>query len=238
MAIVLQVPCDEGTGTTAADDSGNGLDLTPGTMPDWTLTARGYALDLNGTTHNLQNSSWGTYNPTSAITVACWVNGPAQDNQIVLSHYDSGSNQRSWTIGTANSAWSPGDTADLAVIISQNGALVTNYKIYEATTTDAFDDSWHHIAFTWSSASGLKLYVDGVPQTTSKISDLAVTSLHDSSANLMLGALFSSGSPANFWEGLVNDIRIYDTVLTDDQILEIMGGSAAAHDYRRVMGMV
>jgi hypothetical protein len=51
----------------------------------------------------------------------------------------------------------------------------------------AFDDAWHHIAFTFDSGT-LKLFVDGVEDVNpTKTNDHAISSLHDSTADLSFG---------------------------------------------------
>lgn len=242
MAILFWTPCSEGTGTTVGDISGNGLDLTPGTMPSWAQDVRGWGLDFNGTTHYLKNSSWPSINPTSAITVSAWIN--AADSQptapavaMIVAHSNGGaSNDWSWAMGTSNSAWN-GNTNKLGVILSADGTYGAGAnKVYESATT-ILDSAWHHVAFTFASNT-LVLYVDGNSQTPYQVYNDTVNSLKDCASDLVAGAFLSASSPANFFDGLVNDIQIWDAALSAAQITQVYRRRAAVYHWRRGRGDV
>jgi len=79
-------------------------------------------------------------------------------------------------------------------------------------------DTWHHVALVVDefASPSVKIYIDG-----------ALAGSGGSSANfggfgLMIGAFYDGfSSPANFWNGLIDEVRIYNRVLSIDEILEL-----------------
>lgn len=79
------------------------------------------------------------------------------------------------------------------------------------------DDSWRHLAFTLSSSRVLELFVDGVSQGTAQ----AFGTSNPFANTLRIGSSFlpSFVPPQDFYNGLIDDLRISDVALTPDQFL-------------------
>jgi len=79
------------------------------------------------------------------------------------------------------------------------------------------DDSWRHLAFTLSSSRVLELFVDGVSQGTAQ----AAGTSNPFANTLRIGSSFlpSFVPPQDFYNGLIDDLRISDVALTPDQFL-------------------
>ncbi|MFA5173930.1 MAG: LamG-like jellyroll fold domain-containing protein [Candidatus Pacearchaeota archaeon] len=73
---------------------------------------------------------------------------------------------------------------------------------------------WHHIVAVANGNEG-RLYVDGVDRTT----DSTIDPILSNNLNLTIGR--QSGTGAAPFEGLMDDIRIYDFALTPGEVLEI-----------------
>ena len=71
--------------------------------------------------------------------------------------------------------------------------------------------TWHHIAGTWDGTTK-RLYVDGVLAAS-----VASTFAYDTS-QLVLGADLNPAGLDLFWDGVLDDIRVYDRPLTEDEI--------------------
>jgi hypothetical protein len=69
------------------------------------------------------------------------------------------------------------------------------------------DDQWHHIGFVWDGAKRV-LYVDDVLVTEDMQERLA-----DSSGVLNIGC-GSNHTTGTFWSGLIDDVRIYNRVIS------------------------
>lgn len=82
------------------------------------------------------------------------------------------------------------------------------------------DGDWHHIVGVRDTANGaLKLYYDGVEETLTTESPILDTS---SGFPLVFGASSgthpTTGKHVNFYTGLIDEVRIYNRVLTPDEI--------------------
>ncbi|MHC4727449.1 MAG: LamG domain-containing protein [Planctomycetota bacterium] len=79
------------------------------------------------------------------------------------------------------------------------------------------DDSWHHITATWDINADAKLYIDGGEP---------VSVPHDANEFNLSGTI-RLGRPAGgerFYNGLIDDVRLYNYVLSADEIAAIMRG--------------
>ncbi|MCB9841590.1 MAG: LamG domain-containing protein [Phycisphaeraceae bacterium] len=82
------------------------------------------------------------------------------------------------------------------------------------STTSLNDDQWHQVVFT-RDPSMIRVYVDGAPAEQSK----TPVSIGPTFAPLMIGGLENpSGSPFGACDGLLDDIQIYNRVLSDADI--------------------
>jgi len=75
---------------------------------------------------------------------------------------------------------------------------------------------WHHICLTYDGSTA-RLYADGVE---------VASEAKDWNLNLSLGHLGRQvNSAAEFWDGAIDDVRVYSKVLTPEQIAEVMRGN-------------
>ncbi|MDO5980231.1 DUF3472 domain-containing protein [Flavivirga spongiicola] len=100
-----------------------------------------------------------------------------------------------------------------------------------STTTGLDDDAWHHVAVTYNSADGdklkdVKVYIDGALDTNtpdgtgnSYRSEIVVINTDISTNNIRIGS--AEYNDSYFWQGAIDDVRIYSETLTESQILDI-----------------
>jgi hypothetical protein len=80
-------------------------------------------------------------------------------------------------------------------------------------------DRWYHVAVTFNGSS-YKLYIDGILVQTAVDE---VNPIQNSSANCVLGAMDqSNGNPFNFFNGWIDELRIWKSELTVYQIRQMM----------------
>ena len=84
------------------------------------------------------------------------------------------------------------------------------------------DGKWHHVAGAYDGTE-YKLYIDG--RTNVSVASSGVLLGGATAYYGTIGAHYkrSDGAPKNFFNGLIDDVRIYDRVLSEDDILEITG---------------
>src|SRR5581483_2106353 len=88
------------------------------------------------------------------------------------------------------------------------------------------DNKWHFIAFAYNqnNLGGISLYVDGVLDSTN---GNATSWAAPSSSEFELG--FSTDNGWEYYNGLMDDFRIYNTILTPAQISSIYASDAVAN---------
>lgn len=222
-ALVFHTKLDETSGLIAEDETDTSAhgDLINMTGTEWTTEgAIDGALVFDGINDHIRLSE--DITPGDNFSVFGWVKAPATGIEKVLaSHFDTTASQRSWYI--AKDGVSESDK--FAVVLSDDGTFGVGHRKLWVSSISAYDDVWHHIGFTWN-AGTLKMYVDGVEDTTpTKTYDEAITTLHNSTADITIGCSLQSDVAARFLEGTVDDIRIYHLTLNDTQIstLHAMG---------------
>ena len=92
---------------------------------------------------------------------------------------------------------------------------VPTYGFYIIGTTNVNDGQWHHFAGVYD-GSNITLYVDGAVDATST----ATGTISTNTNNLWIGG--NSGNTTRFWDGWIDDVRIYDTGLTETEINNAM----------------
>ncbi len=170
----------------------------------------GSAMSFNGSTDNVRIPDDPSLRITDAITVMAWVKGEAQANPYFMTKSDWGT-PSDWS-------WAMYAGSRLGVILSNDGRYTTGTRKTYFSSITAFDNTWHHVAFTFTSNT-LKLYVDGAedPNPT-KSHDDPITTLHESTADAMFGSGLRDNAPAHLWAGQIDDARIYAEVLTSEEI--------------------
>lgn len=155
------------------------------------------------------------------VSVFAWVKADGTSNTTsFVSHYDTGSNQRSWYAGKG-----PANPDRLRILVSPNGATST-YKDYYASST-TWDNTLKHVGFTFN-AGELKLFVNGVEDPNPiKTRDDAMTTLYRGVDNITIGSYLSSNALAGGWIGSIDEVMVFDRALSQLEITQIYNDGAA-----------
>jgi hypothetical protein len=89
-------------------------------------------------------------------------------------------------------------------------------------TINLNDGNWHHYLVTFESGNTFKLYVDN---TYIGIKTASASSLNTGSG-LFIGAASYGAGPQRFFDGLIDEVGIWNTVLTSTQVAEIYNGTS------------
>ena len=210
---------DDGSGTTAFDSSGNGNDGTLEGDPQWVEGQLGGALEGDGTGDYIRVPHSDSLDISDAVTVAMWVNGGIPPDQVIC----KGSGGGAWV---ASYSFRIDDNASYVRQINFRGRIGTNADALNSASPIP-QDEWTHIAITFDvSAEGnnQKIYVNGQLDAESRSENPLSTNTDD----LLLGA-DAYDTTRWHWQGMLDDIRIYNQALPEGQILAIMLGGGASY---------
>ena len=101
----------------------------------------------------------------------------------------------------------------------------TNALNLRDTVTNIADDDWHHIAGVLDRRTDeMILYVDGV--RFGSLSTAPLDAIDDDTSPLSIGCMYGQGwtMPRYFFEGTIDEVRIYNRALSDSEIKELWGG--------------
>ncbi|MDZ7586549.1 MAG: DUF2341 domain-containing protein, partial [Patescibacteria group bacterium] len=202
---------DEKTGTTANDISGNGLTGTLGvgnSAPSWTNGKFGGALSFDGTNDYV---NMGTLSQTPR-TVSYWIKPttPITSSSPNYSLMDFG-NVNTYDVFGYTGAF----TGDFS------GETITWASEYTPTfrttyITNTIDTNWHHLAITNNGTVWNQVYLDGVAVTTNLYNGGAI--VWNNGFTVGKGYWNSDG----FFNGSIDDVRIYNYARSPGQIVEDM----------------
>jgi hypothetical protein len=207
IGLVAHYPLDEVSGTTVPDASGNGYDGTAVGNPVYVEgpSGLGTALEFDGT--GSQYVDLGTFNPsetTGQLSVSLWAkwNGLTSFWQGLIGKRDTwAADEMMWQIEANQTEGTLGFFREGSSPSDGDPVLPIG--------------EWAHVAATFDGTTA-KFYFNG--QMTGQG---AFSFGSDRDAALQFGACQANGD--NPFNGALDEVRIYDTVLSDAEVLELAG---------------
>jgi hypothetical protein len=201
--LVAYWPLDEGSGTTAVDVVG-GHDGTIGGTANWVTGMIGLALDFDGSSTYIDMDDEvvrGTW------SLAMWLKPrdiPYTTDYYAVMHTDA------WSAGTPH------------VHLRANTSLWnvdTNSGPNISSTTVLQENEWYHCTYTVEndgSTNSAQIYINGVLESEGEGGSVA-----SYFGPLNFGAWTNN---QRFYHGLMDDIRVYNHVLSETEVLSAMAG--------------
>ncbi|MDX2019126.1 MAG: LamG domain-containing protein [Deltaproteobacteria bacterium] len=207
---------NEGSGTGVKDASGKGnngtilagsiQDSPLAANPKWIKGRSGQGLELNGKDEWVKVPASESINETStnggSVTMAAWVqvksiDATGEDYNFIISRHE---------VGTAYELFGLGLVA---------GKVSTSIHFFPATgaQTVPVDGTWHHIAGTYDGITQVS-YLDGLPQG-SYDSGWPVAA---DNTPLIIGGNQNTDTVKEFWDGALDEVRLYNRPLTAQEI--------------------
>jgi chitodextrinase len=206
--LVAAYSFNEGTGTTVADASGNG---TTGTVVNatWTTAGKyGGALSFNGSSSYVDLGNPSQLQLTGSMTWSAWVmatGNPPDDGQIIAKS-DSGGGLAGWQFKSSPDT----GVETFGVAVSANGK--SNVQRYSKTVRAL--NTWYHVAGVYNAAARtLDIYVNGVLDD-----GVLKGTVPASQFNPNLNVTIGKRSGGFYFQGTIDEVRIYNVALTAAQI--------------------
>jgi len=203
---------DDGAGTIAVDSSGNGNDgILIGTAMSWMPDDGmiGGALSFDGTASGTDYVEISTADISlTAGTVAMWGKLPP-DPQLPATRYFVGH--------TTIPAWSNRiqlymDDSDTVLDLGLGDSHNRHKDIMSLTT-----ETWYHVALTWDGGNYV-VYVNGQEKANG-----SYTGLDTLNPVADIGNDGNADGRDEAFNGLLDDVRIYDQALSEDEVAELAG---------------
>ena len=138
--------------------------------------------------------------------------------------------QSRWLMGNSNAndfqSWRVGwSGAQLEAVAQAADGPGSQFTVSDSTNDTSWaDGEWHHLAVKWDgfpSVDEAKIFVDGVPLGLAS-SGSSLTSANTQSSwqfPMAIGARNNAGVLEGFWDGLIDDLRVYAESVSDAFIL-------------------
>ncbi len=204
---------DDGTGTTAVDSAGG----NDGTLFNWPATPTWVAGVLNGGLSfdgSNDRVDVGTFDVAgSGLTLMGWFNADAlpdtTDPRLISKASSTAEADAWWQLSILTNA----GTANIRLRAKAGGT--TSTLVDSSTSLNAGE--WYFAVGTYDAATGeMKLYLNGI-EVASQIHPVAGPLSTNGSVPVALGA---NGSPEQFFDGVLDDLRIYDRALSASEIAD------------------
>lgn len=192
---------DEDGGDVIKDSSGNGHDGQAVGGPAWEDGQFGKALQFDGVDDWVEVDELGVFDE---VTICVWARytGKVGIFRVIFN----------------NNGWAAGDLHhqirgpnELVFGVNGDGGHLFSEIFFD----DSGLDIWHHFASSYSSANGFRQYhINGEPDASSEGTYPPV--------KIGPGRIGSWDTPGREWPGLLDELVIFNTILEQDDIQEIM----------------
>lgn len=219
---------NDGSGTTAADSSGNGNTGTLTNGPTWITGQLGGAVNLDGTNDyvDVANPSNFNFNYNSPFTLTGWfyISNITNENDLI-SKEDAPNGYRGyalWIPGTNGAGGNGCGDGKCLLVDIQNDGSGAGIIVYTPSSSIAAG-TWYHLAMTYDGshlASGVKVYINGVSQTLTVTRNTLSTNTIQNTKHLQIGA-DGSASTCCVLNGKADDVRVYNRALSATEVQTI-----------------
>ncbi len=212
-AIVAHWKFNESEGITAYDSSGNNHN---GTLEDGACFVGGLinnAVELDGTDGRVSAGTFDVTGGDGHITIAAWIYADdfdVMDARIISKTASDAVNSHYWALSTIFSG-----SIKPCFYLKCNGTT----EMLIPSSGYLIPEIWTHIAATWD-GSTMKLYKDGIP-----VGSRAKSGVLDANNNVKVAIGNQPADvPGKPFDGLIDDLRIYNVALSQSEIQELVYG--------------
>lgn len=172
-------------------------------------------LKLDGANDVVNLGNAYNFDVDEAFSVEAWIKaGSSSQIGQIISKFDA--NFRGWGFQVKRDNY-PAQEAQHNGVLSfyishdwNNGSV-----LFVDGTTNLRDNQWHHVACTYDGSgliSGIHLYIDGEEEGIPTPNFLMPGATSVNNATTLIGALDVGGNPTEFYNGTVDELRIWDGV--------------------------
>ena len=197
---------DEATnGASATDSSGNSSTLTDSGTVARTGGKFGYASDFEMSSSQYQYTVDNTIlSITGSLTLSAWIRPESTTSGIynIIAKWD-GANESYRLVQNGD---------EIRLELDSSG----NYQ--ETSSSNLSSSTWYHVVGVYDSSSQTaKIFINGV-EATSTTTGTIPSSIGDDISRFHIGAEDSSSTASNFYDGIIDEVRIYNRTLSPAEV--------------------
>jgi len=208
--LVLYMPFDEGKGDVTKDLSPNGFEGTI-TDPEWGEGKFGSALMFDSSERFVEIPFADPFDIKDGITMAAWVtaNLPfSPEWKVILNAKKSG--QGPWGLQSRS-------VGNLETFYDVGGV-----RVWTSSLSAMEPDVFHHVAGTYDSEDGFKVYFDGVLEPNgANGGNIATRGLLDTPPNEVITIGHNYNDANRYWDGAIDEVVIYNRALSEDEMSQL-----------------
>ena len=200
---------DEGSGNTVLDSSGNGNHGILRNMRDnpWVNGKIGKTLDFDGADDHVDFGNDAGLDISNAISIEAWIKRDIMGSRhSIVENYNWGDGQANAYAGYGLRI-NPQDNLKFLII---NGASSSSHQS-SVSTGKINNGVWYHVVGTYD-GNIINTYINGIQDGSA----IWIGGIGDSNSNLLVGA--SGGSHIYNFDGLIDEVRVYNRVLAPIEI--------------------
>lgn len=167
---------------------------------------RGASLDFDGSDDYVSIPHQSYLNSSTIFSVSMWIKTSDTEGALISKHDENATNGLNITISSGKFQFDPVATGTHQNLLS---------------TTSINDGNWHHVVGTLNGTDE-RVYVDGRLDNSRTYSGTIATN----SLIVNFGRQLSSGSPTNYYDGLLDDVQFFSYALTPQQVKTLMNDGA------------
>jgi hypothetical protein len=210
LGLVGYWPMDEGAGSKAGDFSGSGNTGTI-TGATWTNGKKGKALNFDGSSSYIRSATFPNF-PTTTMTACVWLKTTSSSSMLIFQQNRSLSYYNNEALFNTSSG---------KLLFWDYGASAYGFDGTTLSNTSLNDGKWHLGCFVKNGTSGT-YYLDGNQDGTKT----AASNVSYGTNDFVIGKDYRDDN--TFFNGSIDDVRIYNRVLTASEISKIYSSGQTA----------
>ncbi|MCP4256376.1 MAG: LamG domain-containing protein [Planctomycetes bacterium] len=207
-------PFDEGQGTESADITGNGNDGTFNGTVEWVAGFKGSGVHFDTAGERVVVGPIDPTAGTDAMTLAAWINWEGEGHEGIT-HQGIIGKRLGWDPDnnhpTTKWFWEAQPDGDM---VFRNGGAAINWANGLLTP---YPNEWIHVALTWDNGATVQ-YINGEEVETGNIT------FRDTADDTPVAIGCTDSSNNETFVGIIDEARIYNHALRQDEIQTIMLG--------------
>ncbi len=199
--LVFLVTFEEGNGDVVKDLSGFNNDGEVVGKAEWVTGKYGGGFHFNGSTNITVPNAEPLSELTHPMSAGAWVNPDSLSGNTNIVEMDGNAGWKLGFLGGANVVW-------------------TTYHVLDFTSSGTVSlDEWTHVAATWDGSEAI-IYINGEPPEPS----ISGGGVIDVSNEPSLDIGYRRTSNSSYFIGAMDDVFVFDRVLSQDEIEGLMSG--------------